>query len=96
MIYLEPRHKHIILSILANYPYTFYAFGSRTKGTHKDLSDLDLCYFENIPSSIINDLKEKFTESNLPFTIDLIDWNRCKPHFQKLIKNNLIKLNNRE
>ncbi len=91
MIHLELRHFEIIKNILAKYPYTFYVFGSRAKGTHKRLSDLDLCYFDEIPNLVISDLEEQFEESDLPFTIDLVNWHHCKPNFQELIKKDLVK-----
>lgn len=92
MIHLEPRHLKMVMDIVSKYPYTFYVFGSRAKGTHKRLSDLDLCYFEEIPLLAISDLEEQFTESDLPFTVDLVNWNTCRPSFQELIKKDLIKL----
>lgn len=92
MIQLEPRHLKMITDILAPYPYTFYVFGSRAKGTARRLSDLDLCYFDTIPLLVLAEIQEKCTESNLPFTVDFINWHRCKPQFQELIKNDLIKL----
>ena len=44
MLQIETRHLKIINSILSKYPYTFYAYGSRVKGTGRKYSDLDLCY----------------------------------------------------
>ena len=49
MIQIENRHLEILRSILSKYPYKFYAYGSRVKGTAKKYSDLDLCYQEEIP-----------------------------------------------
>jgi predicted nucleotidyltransferase len=49
MIFLEKKHFEIIKNILDNYPYDFYVFGSRVKGTHRKLSDLDLCIKTSIP-----------------------------------------------
>ncbi|CAH1762790.1 7289_t:CDS:2, partial [Entrophospora sp. SA101] len=53
------------------YPYTFYAYGSRVKGTARQFSDLDICYQEDIPLSIISDIREELEESNLPFSMEL-------------------------
>ncbi|MDQ5890821.1 MAG: uncharacterized protein QG604_695 [Candidatus Dependentiae bacterium] len=92
MLFMETRHYHIIIDILSRYPYTFYAFGSRTKGNPKKFSDLDLCYKEPIPSNVINELEEAFEESYLPFTVDLLNWNTCSSEFRDIIKNDLIQL----
>jgi uncharacterized protein len=49
MLQMEIRHQEILRSILAKYPYKFYAYGSRVKNQAKEYSDLDLCYKEEIP-----------------------------------------------
>lgn len=94
MIYMEKRHWEIVRNILLKYPYSFYAFGSRTKGNPRRFSDLDLCFFENIPWNVRAHINEDFDESNLPFTVDLIDWNGCNEKFQNSIKNDLIPIKN--
>ena len=53
MLQIEKRHFEILQSILNKYPYYFYAYGSRVKGTARKFSDLDICYQENIPGSIV-------------------------------------------
>ena len=70
---LEPRHYQILQQILSKYPYHFYAYGSRVKGTARKYSDLDLCYQEEIPLSVISQIREEFTESNLPFEVELVN-----------------------
>ena len=89
MIHAEERHIKIITDILAKYPYTFYAFGSRIKGTEKKLSDLDLCFTEDIPWNIRAHIDEDFEESDLPFTVDIIDLNSCNDNFKKAIQKDL-------
>lgn len=89
MIHVSDKERQIILSILAKYPYTFYAFGSRVKGTERPLSDLDLCYKDPIPDHEIAFLREAFDESDLPYKVDIVSWDRCTPDFQKSIINDL-------
>ena len=86
---LEKKYLEIIQRILKNYPYHFYAFGSRVKNKAKRFSDLDLCYKESIPDKVIIQLEEKFEESDLPFKVDLLDWNHCAKDFQTLIEHDL-------
>ena len=74
------------------YPYAFYAYGSRVKGTASQFSDLDLCYQENIPTSITRKIKEEFQESNLPFRVEIVNWHRMSLEFQDLIRKDLIKI----
>lgn len=92
MIYLEDRHAEIIKDILKKYPYQFYAFGSRVKGTHRKLSDLDLCYKNNIPLRELRKISDEFSDSDLPFKIDIVNFNRCSPEFKALIQKEMIAL----
>jgi predicted nucleotidyltransferase len=92
MIHLEERHRTIITNILQKYPYTFYAFGSRTKGTQRLLSDIDLCFIEPIPWNVRAHIDEDFEESDLPFTVDLVDWNRADDQFKKIVRPDLVLL----
>lgn len=91
MIYLEDKHHKIIQKILNKYPYDFYAFGSRVKGTHKSLSDLDLCLLTSIPILEKAQLQEDFDESDLPFKVDLIQWDDISEDFRQIIKPDLIQ-----
>ena len=89
---LEEKHWNIIKKALSKYTYVFYAYGSRVKGTAKKYSDLDLCYQKEIPLSVISQLREEFTESNLPFEVELVAWKHMRPTFQELISKDLIRL----
>lgn len=86
---MEEQYLTAVLNILAKYPYTFYAFGSRVKGTHRKFSDLDLCFVEPIPIAIQGEIREDFEESNLPFKVDLVDFNRASTDFQNKIRSEL-------
>lgn len=82
----------IIKHILSRYPYSFLAFGSRVKGTHKEYSDLDLCYQAEIPDSVIAELLDEFEQSDLPFKIDIVAWKRCSSEFQQIITEDLVPI----
>ena len=90
MLQLKERHRQIIQNILSRYPYNFYAYGSRVKGNARLLSDLDLCYYDNILSSVICKMREEFAQSNLPFMVELVNWKNMRPAFQKSIEKDLI------
>ena len=90
MFQLDERHWKIVCQILSKYPYKFYAYGSRVKGEAWKLSDLDLCYYDNIPSSVICEMREEFAQSNLPFMVELVNWKNMRPAFQKSIEKDLI------
>lgn len=90
MLYMEPRHWKIVEEILDKYPYSFYAFGSRTKGTQKRLSDLDLCFKQPIPFNVQGHIDEDFEDSDLPFKVDLLDWRYISPEFREIIDKDLV------
>lgn len=90
MIFMEERHLKIVQDILRKYPYTFYAFGSRVKGTQKRLSDLDLCFIDSIPGNIQAHIDEDFENSDLPFKVDMVDWNLITPEFKERIQKDLV------
>lgn len=86
---IAERHLKELKSILSKYPYTFYAFGSRVTGEAKKFSDLDICYKEKIPDRIVVEIEEDLEESDLPFKVELIDWNLCALEFRQAIENDL-------
>jgi len=92
MLQAENRHLEIIKKILSKYPYQFYAYGSRTKGTARKLSDLDICFYEEIPWNVLSHIEEDFENSDLPFKVDLVAWKWMDFQFQELIKGDLTRL----
>ncbi|KLL04387.1 MAG: hypothetical protein MRERV_24c006 [Mycoplasmataceae bacterium RV_VA103A] len=90
MIKIEPQDYQILKQVLAKYPYHFYAYGSRVKGTARKFSDLDLCYQEDIPQEVVYQIKEELEESNLPFFVELVDWKRMSKEFREMIKGDLV------
>ena len=89
MLQIENRHWEIVQGILSKYPYKFYAYGSRAKGTARKFSDLDLCYLEDVSDALIFEIEEEFKESDLPFIVELVAWKDMKVGFQEAIKGNL-------
>ena len=90
MIDLTPRDLTTIQRILARHvpDYEVRAFGSRVLWTAKTNSDLDLVVVGNERLSLraISSLRREFEESTLPFTVDLLDWNRISPEFRSNIE----------
>jgi hypothetical protein len=39
---------------------------------------------------LVFEIKDEFTESNLPFIVELVNWKRMRPTFQKMIKKDLV------
>lgn len=97
MFELEKRHIDYILSTLKqDLPNgKFYIFGSRAKGTNKEYSDIDIaikCGDEKISADVLGKLLITFTDSTLPYEVDIVDLNAIDEKFKTLIKDNLVEL----
>lgn len=64
------------------------AFGSRVRGDFKRYSDLDICIDSGkiLPLGRLAQLEEEFSQSDLLYKVDLVDWHRITPEFQKIIE----------
>lgn len=65
-----------------------WAFGSRAKWAAKPYSDLDLAILTDQPLdwSISAALADDFSESDLPFKVDIVDWATTSETFRKIIE----------
>ncbi len=91
-IQIEPEHLHIVRNLLSQYKYEFHVFGSRTKGTARVLSDLDILVQGGISKSDLEILREQFEESDLPFNVDLIRYEDMDSQFFSHICDGLQKI----
>lgn len=86
---LDAPHWAIVSAILAKHlpGIEVWAFGSRTKGLAKPHSDLDLAVINQEPMSIQVQaaLAEAFSESDLPWRVDVVDWSSTQEAFRHLI-----------
>ena len=64
------------------------AFGSRVTGQAKSYSDLDLAVVGEAPIhwNDLGKLTEAFQASDLPFRVEVMDWNVAAPAFQAVIR----------
>ncbi|MFZ5594785.1 MAG: nucleotidyltransferase family protein [Pseudomonadota bacterium] len=67
-----------------------WAYGSRVSGGGHEASDLDLVLRnpQNLSEETrsLAELKEAFSESNLPIRVDVLDWARIPPGFHREIE----------
>lgn len=87
---LRPDHAKIVHDIIARHlpgGVSMRVFGSRAKWTAKPHSDLDLAVKgkEPLPRALLSDVAEAFSESDLPFRVDVVDWHSVAPSFQAVI-----------
>jgi predicted nucleotidyltransferase len=63
-------------------------FGSRIEGKAKRFSDLDLALVcdEKLEWRKIELLKDAFAASNLPMTVDVVDWHAISDEFRAIIE----------
>jgi type I restriction enzyme S subunit len=97
---IDPHHLAIVQAILnKNLPSQaqIFVFGSRSRGDAKPYSDLDLAIDlagETVSLSILAALADDFDESDLPYKVDIVDWNTIDKSFQSHIQKNLLPLRN--
>lgn len=93
---VAPEHWQVVRGILrAHVPgCAVWAFGSRVTGTAKPYSDLDLAIITTRPLGLeqIAALAEAFSESDLPWKVDLIDWATTSDRFRRVIERDKVVL----
>jgi len=91
MINISIENLDIVRVILAKHLSSceIRAFGSRISGNNQPYSDLDLALISNkpLPLETLAELKFDFEESDLPFRVDLVDWQRISEEFREEINN---------
>ena len=92
-MFLKEEEKKIVKDILGRIipDLKVVAFGSRVSGKNlKPFSDLDLAIIDKQPLSldILSKIKEEFSNSDLPFMVDVIDYNAIDKNFSEAINKN--------
>ena len=74
--------------------YTFYYYGSRVKGSHSPVSDLDILIKgdKEMPLVLTSEIKQIFDASSLPYIVNFTDYNKIDPSFYELIKEDLVSV----
>ena len=87
---IRPDHWAIVRDILQRHvpQYAVWAFGSRAKWTAKEYSDLDLAIITESPLPLATSaaLAEDFSESDLPWKVDIVDWAETSEKFRQIIE----------
>ncbi|MFN3964397.1 MAG: nucleotidyltransferase family protein [Silanimonas lenta] len=83
---IAPEHWRIVRQILRQHPV--WAFGSRARRAARPLSDLNLAITTDrpLPLSVHAALAEAFSESDLPYKVDVVDWATTSEAFRKRIE----------
>jgi type I restriction enzyme, S subunit len=87
---IRPEHWHIVRDILQKHVphHTVWAFGSRAQWRAKPYSDLDLVIITEQPMSLALSaaLTDDFSESDLPWKVDVVDWATTSEAFRRIIE----------
>lgn len=87
---LSPEHRSLVLGVLSEHlpaSVRVWVFGSRVTGRARRYSDLDLSIDAGRPLTVDESarLREAFEESDLPYRVDIIDWQTIGEDFRRLI-----------
>ena len=89
MIDLEAKYLDLVRRVLeAQVPEVeVRAFGSRVNGKARRFSDLDLALVgeKAIDLRRLEELRDAFSESDLPMKVDVLDWHAISDSFRKVI-----------
>ena len=71
-----------------------YVFGSRARGDHRKTSDIDLAIVGSKPvtMAVRSQLEFGFSESDLPFKVDVVDMLTVDESFKKIIEADAVAL----
>jgi predicted nucleotidyltransferase len=87
---VSPEELRIVRDILRRHvpDREVWAFGSRVQGTARRYSDLDLAIITDAPLSfdVSGAMKEDFSESDLPFRVDILDWAVTQDKFRAIVQ----------
>jgi predicted nucleotidyltransferase len=87
---VSPEQWRIVRDILRKHVrgHEVWAFGSRARRTARRYSDLDLAIITDQPLSfeVTGAMAEDFSESDLPFRVDILDWSTTEQNFRRIIE----------
>jgi len=90
-MHIDPQHLEWVRAILRDLipRHEVWAFGSRIHGRgRKPFSDLDLAVISERPLDLAlrAALRDAFSESDLPFQVDVVDWATTSAEFRAVIE----------
>jgi uncharacterized protein len=90
MVDLKPHELEVVRNILNRFvpEAEIIVLGSRIHGTAKPWSDLDLAMRAEsaLDWKLLAEIRETFQESELPFRVDVLDWNDITESFRNAIE----------
>ena len=98
---IRPDHLKIVQDILSRHlspDVKVWVFGSRANWTTKDSSDLDLALEgpAKLDRKVRGALEDAFEDSDLPYTVDIVDMSQVSDGFRKIVEAHKIALRSDE
>lgn len=92
---LQNDIKDIVFKYLDSINTKVFVFGSRVSETNRKYSDIDLGFESNksIPYSLVLDIEDEFENSNIPYSVDVVDFSKVSDKFKNIAKQNVMYLN---
>ena len=80
--------REIILKGLKEYHVKIFLFGSQARGQARRTSDIDIIIqpLEPLPHGVLSIIREELEESNIPYSVDLVDISQLGPEWIESIK----------
>ena len=87
--------KKILFKFLDPQKDRVFIFGSRAIGGARKFSDIDIGVKseKQIDSLLLSDIEEAFEESDIPYTVDVVDFSQVSDKFKELAEQKIINLN---
>ena len=92
-------HTQMIIDIITaelGHEVGIFVFGSRARDDFKEFSDFDVGLYQSkeIAAKSLHKIRELLLESDIPFTVDLVDFATAGEEFKKLATENIQVWNN--
>ena len=86
-IYIK-RIRNLIMNRLKERKFQLFLFGSQVAGGACYTSDIDIAIMPitDLPRGLLSELREELEESNIPYSVDLVDLSRSNPEFVQSVK----------
>lgn len=87
--------KKILFQFLDSQKDKAFIFGSWAVGNARKFSDIDIGVQSSrqIPNDVFSDLEEAFEESDLPYIVEVVDFNTVSEKFKMVASQKVIYLN---
>lgn len=95
---LEDQWKKLIKDTIYKYlpadSYHAFLFGSRAVGNNRKWSDADIGIFGNqkIPGNQLIEIESELSQSDIPYLVDVVDFQSVPPDFAKIALSSKIDL----